>query len=76
MNKEVLNFFKGLTQNISSNSQEKFLSSNDFTEKDFLFIKNYIKDNTKILDIGSGSGLIINRLSEDIYIYILKRLNL
>lgn len=63
MNSKALNFFEQVAKNQSCRlGAEKLSSRNDFTDYDAQFILKYATPESEILDLASGSGLIINRL--------------
>lgn len=53
-------FYKQLSQKISKDDDLKFGS--DFSEIDAKFIISTVQNRVNLLDIGSGTGLIVNRL--------------
>lgn len=61
-NDQVLNMFKRIaTESATPNLAIKF-GSGDLSDFDVEFITNYTDINTTLLDIGSGSGLTVNKL--------------
>jgi len=61
-NENALNFFKNLSEINKEEWAVKFIKTNDHTNYDVNFIFNYISTDMSILDLGSGTGLIINKL--------------
>lgn len=64
-NKEALDFFLCLSQNSNDPQSVKF-SINDFSQMDANFILRYSNHLTRILDLGSGTGLILNKLYDKV----------
>lgn len=67
MNNKALKFFADVAQkkNISQTAV-KFSKKNDFTHYDADFILNFVDENSEILDVGSGTGLIVNKLYQHV----------
>jgi SAM-dependent methyltransferase len=62
-NKKALDYFKMTANKQAVNALScKVNSINDYTQIDANFILQYTNSDTKMLDLGSGSGLIINKL--------------
>lgn len=62
-NKYALNFFREISEKKTVKiKSDKLSSSNDFTKLDSLFILKYADKSSKILDMGSGTGLIVNKI--------------
>lgn len=61
-NLKSIEFYQKLAKNIDDPSIVKF--SNDNTNFDIEFIKKYANKQNSLLDIGSGTGLIINKLTK------------
>lgn len=62
-NSDALKFFKNMSKDKSLNQNSVKLAKNsDFSNIDAKFILSHSNKNTKILDLGSGSGLIINKI--------------
>ena len=62
-NTQALNFFRDMAKNQEDNPKSVKLACNmDCTELDSNFIMRYANKNTSILDIGTGTGLIINKI--------------
>lgn len=59
-NSEALAFFSKLVEKDSSKGVEKY--GHDTTDLDMEFMLRYTKSDSTILDIGSGTGLIINKI--------------
>ena len=62
-NKQSIEFYKSLALNVTDAKILKF--SNDNTHHDVDFIRLFSKRNQSLLDFGSGTGLIINKLTND-----------
>ena len=62
-NKQSLEFYKSLAKNLTDPKILKF--SNDNTHHDVDFIRLFAKKDQALLDLGSGTGLIINELTND-----------
>ena len=62
-NKQSIEFYKSLAMNVTDAKILKF--SNDNTHHDVDFIRLFSKRNQSLLDLGSGTGLIINKLTND-----------
>ena len=61
-NESALNFFKNLSEINKEEWAVKFNKTSDHTNYDVNFILKYISADMTILDLGSGTGLIINKL--------------
>ena len=62
-NSNALIFFEQMSKKISNNPQSVKLAANvDFTYIDASFILEYANRKSSILDIGTGTGLIINKI--------------
>lgn len=67
MNEKALQFFADLAQRDTvSQTAVKFSDKNDFTQLDADFILRYASDTSQLLDIGSGTGLIVNKLYDKV----------
>ncbi len=62
MNEKALSFYKEMAESNCNQNSLKLAKNSDFTEMDANFIMKYSNENTEILDLGSGTGLIINKL--------------
>ena len=67
MNEKALEFFGELSKEAREDSV-KLAANTDFSELDSKFILKYANEQSHILDLGSGSGLIVNK----IYPYVQK----
>jgi len=64
-NKKALDFFVKISEIKNDGPQSvKLDKSNDLTQYDADFILQYCNPKTSLLDLGSGSGLIINKIYE------------
>jgi len=65
--KEALDFFKKMSENQNVTcASVKINPSNDFTDYDAEFILRYANSQTYILDLGTGTGLTINKISDKV----------
>lgn len=64
-NNQGIEFYKEIASNISDPKDVKLLPCNDNTKYDIEFLKNYAGLDKNLLDLGSGTGLIINHLTDD-----------
>jgi len=64
-NKSSIEFYKKVASNINDAIDVKLLPKNDNTYYDIEFIKEYSNKNSNLLDLGSGTGLIINELVDN-----------
>ncbi len=66
-NKNALEFFSKMTAIAKDNPNcVKMAKNTDYTPIDAEFILNYSDKNTEILDLGSGTGLIINKIFDKV----------
>lgn len=65
-NKEALNFFKLMSQNSDDPKSVKLAKSSDFSQMDADFIMKFAHKKSKIMDLGSGTGLIINKIYDKV----------
>jgi len=65
-NKDALLFFKDMAATAKDASVVKLVSVNDMTDYDAAFILKFADINTSILDLGSGTGLTINKLYNNV----------
>ncbi len=61
MNEKALGFFKELAKSPKQESV-KLAANTDYSDLDSKFILKYANQQSSLLDLGSGSGLIVNRL--------------
>ncbi|MCX2716488.1 class I SAM-dependent methyltransferase [Helicobacter sp. MIT 21-1697] len=61
MNEKALEFFGALSKEAREDSV-KLANNTDFSELDAKFILKYANEKSHILDLGSGSGLIVNKI--------------
>lgn len=67
MNEKALKFFTELAQKEHVSPNDVRLSKfNHFTEYDVDFIKKNVNVNSEVLDVGAGSGLIVNQIIESV----------
>ena len=65
-NQECLNFFRTMAHETDDIQSVKLANNTDFTDIDAKFILNYANNNSQILDLGSGTGLIVNKIYDKI----------
>lgn len=67
MNEKALKFFEDMAklQNCSQNSV-KMAKNSDFSDLDSQFILKYANKTSSLLDLGAGTGLIINKIYDKI----------
>lgn len=65
-NKKSLSFWKDIANNAFDAIHVKLTPINDHTQMDADFIMKYADAETDILDLGSGSGLILNKLYDKV----------
>ncbi|MDR2835050.1 MAG: class I SAM-dependent methyltransferase [Bacteroidales bacterium] len=66
-NKKALDFFCDMSLHSDKGAQSvKLAGANDFTQYDTTFIMKYACKNTDLLDLGSGTGLIINKIFDKV----------
>lgn len=65
-NKEALDFFQKMSENSHDPKSVKLANSSDFSQMDASFILEYADDKTNILDLGTGTGLIVNKLYDKV----------
>src|SRR5690242_4883285 len=63
-NNQSINFFKEFIKNNPEKGTEKY--GHDNSDIDASFLLRYVNSSSRILDIGSGSGLIINKIEPNI----------
>lgn len=59
-------FFANMAKNNPEPKSVKINSINDYTHYDADFILRYANDKTTILDVGSGTGLIVNKIYQKV----------
>ncbi len=65
-NEYSLSFFANLAKNNPDEKSVKITSISDFSDKDADFLLSFSNAETEILDLASGSGLIINKIFEKV----------
>jgi predicted RNA methylase len=65
MNKKSMKFFEQLSKENNQNSV-KLANNSDFSALDADFILNYVSKNSAVLDLGTGTGLIVNKICNKI----------
>lgn len=67
-NRLALNFFEYLAKNATHNqSSVKLANKSDFSQLDADFIMKFADNNSTLLDLASGTGLILNKIYDKIY---------
>lgn len=67
MNEKALRFFEDMANDVNLNSNSvKMAKNSDFSDIDAKFILNYANKNSSVLDLGSGTGLIINKIYDKV----------
>lgn len=63
MNDKSLVFFEKLATSAAlTPNSVKLAKNSDFSDADAAFIRNYAKGNSTVLDLGTGTGLVVNKL--------------
>jgi len=65
-NTQSLSFFRDMASQKPKQDDVKINPGNDHSDLDAKFILNHTTKETRILDLGSGSGLIINRIYKQV----------
>ena len=65
-NKQALEYWQTMAASNPDEKVAKVNPANDYTETDANFILRYANGNSEILDLASGTGLIINRLYDKV----------
>jgi SAM-dependent methyltransferase len=65
-NKDALDFFHNMSEKSQDPKSVKLANSSDFSSLDADFILKYADKNTNILDLGSGTGLIVNKIYDKV----------
>jgi cyclopropane fatty-acyl-phospholipid synthase-like methyltransferase len=65
-NKQSLNFFENLAKNNPDEKSVKITKVSDFSELDSNFIQKFTTADSEVLDLASGSGLIINKFYKQV----------
>lgn len=63
-NQKSINFFKELAETTDNPKSVKIRSFNDYTDYDANFILRYVDNDTNLLDLASGTGLVINKIAD------------
>jgi cyclopropane fatty-acyl-phospholipid synthase-like methyltransferase len=66
-NKITLNYWEKKAKNNPNEKTVKVNAFNDYSELDASFILQFADINTDILDLASGTGLIINKISDKVH---------
>jgi SAM-dependent methyltransferase len=61
-NEDTLKFFQQMADTSNSPNSVKLAKNSDFSHLDAAFIMKYADENSTILDLASGTGLIINKI--------------
>ena len=62
INKKASGFYQDMARTLNKAEGIKLMADNDNTQLDAAFIQNYCHLESRLLDLGSGTGLIINKL--------------
>ncbi|MCP3931352.1 MAG: class I SAM-dependent methyltransferase, partial [Bacteroidetes bacterium] len=65
-NKETMEYWVEVARNRPSSKSVKVSPENDFTDQDSQFILKHASSQSNILDLASGSGLIINKIKDKV----------
>lgn len=63
-NKNIIKYYDKLAQNITDAKMTRN-KAKDFSKYDIQLLKSFADKNKTLLDLGSGTGLLINHLTED-----------
>ncbi|MCQ2269712.1 MAG: class I SAM-dependent methyltransferase [Bacteroidales bacterium] len=66
-NEEALDFFNNMAATTNDSKSVKLAHVSDFTQLDADFILARVTDDSDILDLGSGTGLIINKIYDKVH---------
>lgn len=61
-NRNSLEYFANMAKSNPDEKSVKINKFNDFTDIDAAFIAKYIDEDTELLDLASGTGMIVNKL--------------
>ena len=65
-NKKALDFFEKMSLNTKDQQSVKLANVTDLTQIDADFIMQYCGKESSILDLGSGTGLIVNKIYDKV----------
>lgn len=65
-NKDALNFFKNLSVEQPSKAATKLNAANDMSHIDAEFLDRFLREHDKLLDLASGGGLMLDKLSTNL----------
>lgn len=65
-NKDAFQFFKLMSQNSNDPQSVKLANASDFSQMDADFIMKFANEKSTILDLGSGTGLIVNKIYDKV----------
>lgn len=65
-NKDALDFFGVMSRNSDDPKSVKLAHASDFSQMDADFILRYANSKTRILDLGSGTGLVLNKMYDKV----------
>ncbi|EAJ6871421.1 methyltransferase domain-containing protein [Campylobacter coli] len=66
-NQDALEFYTYIANTKNDPQSVKLANNTDFTNIDAEFILKYSSKNSKILDLGSGTGLIVNKIYDKVF---------
>ena len=64
--KKKISYFEKLSKKINDPSETSNKKSIKYLNKELAFIRKYVSKDSEIIDIGSGTGLVVNRLFKDV----------
>ena len=65
-NKDAFQFFKSMSQKSNDPKSVKLANASDFSQMDADFIMRFANEKSTLLDLGSGTGLIINKIYDKV----------
>ena len=66
MTVSAFSFFENMANSACSQNSVKLAKNSDFSDRDAQFILKYADKSSSVLDLGSGTGLIINKIYDKI----------
>ena len=66
MNKKALEFFAKIASESCTSQTPKLAHNTDYTGQDAAFILQFCKPTSAILDLGTGTGLIVNKIYKSV----------
>jgi len=65
-NRKALDFFRKMAATNNEENSVKLANNSDFTTLDAEFILKYVNSSTHILDLGAGTGLVVNKIYDKV----------